>query len=170
MALKFQPRRAARYYKLKFLRLKGDAESIARGIGLGIFIGITPTLPFHTIALLICSPLLGANIIAALLAATLVSNPMTFFAQYYFSWKIGSLLFPSHVSWNTIQQLLDFLASDVTFKEKVAAFLHLGSQTMATLLAGGFVLALLPSVAGYFFSRGAIRRFQKKRLEKHILS
>jgi len=167
---KFRPLRAARYYKLKFLRLKGDADSIGRGVGLGIFVGITPTIPFHTIALVVLSPLLRANIIASLLAATVVSNPMTFFAQYYLSWKIGNWFFPSKVSWNTIQSFLDYIASDASFRETVAAFLHIGSQTMITLLAGGFILALLPAIAGYLVSRFLIQRFHKKRSQKHILS
>lgn len=168
--MKFQFRRTARYYQLKFLRLKGDAESIARGAGLGIFIGITPTLPFHTILLLLLCPPLRGNLIAALLAATIVSNPLTFFFQYYFSWKLGNWLVPCNVSWESIQALLDYLTGDASFTQSIEAVLHLGKNTMITLLAGGVLLAAPSAVIVYFLTRATITKFRNKRLQKHILS
>ena len=168
--MKFQPRRTARYYQLKFLRLKGDPESIARGAGLGVFIGITPTLPFHTILLLLFCPLLRGNLIAALLAATLVSNPLTFFFQYYFSWTLGKWLVPSSVSWGEIQALLNFLTGDASFRQSIEAVLHLGKNSLIPLLVGGCLLAAPIAAMVYFLTRAAIVRFRNKRLKKHILS
>lgn len=169
MALKFQPKRTFRYYHLKFLRLKGDPESIARGVGLGVFIGITPTLPLHTVAIVVLAPLLRGNIIAAILAATLVSNPFTFFPQYYLSWHVGNWLIPGNMSWKSIQSLLN-LFSEASFRESVVAFFHLGRQTIITLLTGGVLLAIIPTIAAYFLSRAIIIKFRKRRIEKHILS
>jgi len=39
---KIEPQRTARYYYLKFIRLKGDPAMLARGVAVGVFIGITP--------------------------------------------------------------------------------------------------------------------------------
>jgi uncharacterized protein (TIGR03546 family) len=169
VAFKFQPIRTIRYYRLKFLRLKGDPESIARGVGLGVFIGITPTLPLHTIAIVVLAPLLRGNIIAAILAATLVSNPFTFFPQYYLSWHVGNWLIPCDVSWESIQSLLN-LFSDASFRESIIAFSNLGRQTIITLLTGGVLLAIIPTIAAYFLARTIIIKFRKRRFEKHILS
>lgn len=168
--MKFQPWRTARYYQLKFLRLKGDPESIARGASLGTFIGITPTLPFHTILLLLFCPLFRGNLIAALLAATIVSNPFTFFFQYYFSWIVGKWLFPSSVSWSEIQSLLNFITGDATFRQSIEAVMHLGKDSILPLVVGGCLLAAPCAALVYFLIRSAIVRFRNKRLKKHILS
>lgn len=168
--MKFQPWRTARYYRLKFLRLKGDPESVARGVGLGVFVGISPTLPLHTIQLLLFCPLFRGNLIAALLAATIVSNPLTFFFQYYFSWMVGNWLLPSRVSWNEIHALLNYITGDSTFRQAIEAVLHLGKDALLTLLVGGWVLALPFAVIFYFLSRTALVRFRNKRLKKHLLS
>lgn len=168
--MKFQPWRTARYYQLKFLRLKGDPESIARGVGLGAFVGISPTVPFHTIQLLLFCPLLRGNLIAALLAANIVSNPLTFFFQYYFAWMLGKWLLPSSVSWSQIQTQLNYITGDASFKQSVEALLHLGRSALLTLLVGGWVLALPCAAILYFLSRTAVIKFRNKRRGKHILS
>ena len=38
---KIQPQRAARYYYLRFIRLQGDPHTLARGVAIGLFIGVT---------------------------------------------------------------------------------------------------------------------------------
>jgi hypothetical protein len=73
--------RRLRYYKLRFLRLKGDPKSIARGVALGTFIGITPTLPLH-IATPIIAPLIRQSH-GAFLAG--LRSALTYFPQYYLS-------------------------------------------------------------------------------------
>src|SRR5210317_1471269 len=98
--MKLEPQRAARYYYLRFIRLRGKPSELARGIAVGTFIGITPTIPFHTILALICASLLRSSKIAAVLATFVVSNPLTFFLQYYFSWKIGTWFTSREHSWN----------------------------------------------------------------------
>ena len=92
--MKLEPRRTARYYYLRFIRLKGDPSVLARGVAVGTFIGITPTIPFHTVMALGLSFILRGSKVAALLATFLVSNPLTFFPQYYLSWQIGNWLLP----------------------------------------------------------------------------
>ncbi|MEA1867995.1 MAG: DUF2062 domain-containing protein, partial [Thermodesulfobacteriota bacterium] len=43
------PGRTVRYQWLRLVRLRGDPFVLARGIAIGTFIGLTPTIPFHTI-------------------------------------------------------------------------------------------------------------------------
>jgi uncharacterized protein (DUF2062 family) len=85
--MKFQPGRTAKYYYLRFLRLRGKPGELARGVAIGIFVGITPTIPFHTILALILAMILRGSKIAALLATVLVSNPLTFVSQKYYLGK-----------------------------------------------------------------------------------
>jgi len=46
------PKRFFKYFYLKFLRLKGDPQSLAGGIAIGVFLGIMPIMPFQTLILL----------------------------------------------------------------------------------------------------------------------
>ncbi len=32
----------------KFISLKGDPRKISMGMAIGVFVGVTPTIPFHT--------------------------------------------------------------------------------------------------------------------------
>ncbi len=171
MKKKFSLFRTARYYYLRFLRLKGEPRAIARGVSLGIFIGITPTLPLHTVLILVTSPLLRANLVAALLAATVISNPLTFGPQYYLAWLVGDLLLPCHVSWPTIRATLALITGgEATFRESLTAVWHLGSATLLTLQVGGIVLASPAAVATYFWSHWLVRRFRRRRAERHLYS
>ena len=49
-------KRTLRYHWLKFLRLQDDPRKLAWGMALGIFIGITPTIPFHFVSILFLAP------------------------------------------------------------------------------------------------------------------
>ncbi|MEW6428379.1 MAG: DUF2062 domain-containing protein [Thermodesulfobacteriota bacterium] len=168
--MKFEPRRTVRYYYLRFLRLKADPGSIARGVSLGVFIGITPTLPLHTVLLLALVPLLRGNLVAAFLAATVVSNPLTFPLQYSLSWIVGSYLLPCDVSWNDICTTLDMAMGEAPFLDALKEMAHLGRGPLITLVGGGTVLALPPAVASYFGSRWLVVRYRMKKREMQRLT
>lgn len=165
----YQPRRAARYYYLRLLRLKGDPHTLARGIAVGLFVGVTPTIPLHTALILAFAFLFRGNIIAGVLSSWLVSNPLTFLPQYYLSWKIGKWLTSTDLSWSRINEVMEILASDVGFKESLLAMSHLGKEAIATLLLGGCLLAAPITLAGYVLSFKFFLAVQRKRREKHIL-
>jgi len=63
-----KPHRTLRYYLLKLKRLRGDPASLARGVALGVFTGITPTIPLHTISIIVLSFPFRANKISAIFA------------------------------------------------------------------------------------------------------
>jgi len=155
--------RRLRYYKLRFLRLKGDPKHIARGAALGIFIGITPTIPLHTIALLIISPLIRANLIAAFLSSVAVCNPLTYFPQYYLSWLIGNALTPYNLTWERIKGVMDIVFSSTGTQAKLVAMSHLGLDTVIVLCLGGVVLALPFTVAAYILTYKLFKKLRRKR-------
>ena len=165
----FQPSRTARYYYLRFLRLKGDPHTLARGIAIGVFIGVTPTIPLHTVLILMLAFLLRGNAIAGILASWVVSNPFTILLQYYFSWKVGSWLTQTDLSWSRIHQVTVLLTSGAGFQESIAAVAQLSGEAIITLVAGGILLAIPLAFAGYFLSFYFFRSIQVKRREKHIL-
>ncbi|MFH1019033.1 MAG: DUF2062 domain-containing protein [Pseudomonadota bacterium] len=164
-----KPRRAAKYYYLKFLRLQGDPHSLALGVAIGLFVGITPTVPLHTAFIIILAWPLRGNILAALIAATAISNPLTWLPQYYFCWRLGNWLLPGHLSWERIQALLSLFTSDAGFKESLATLWQLGLDAAAVMLLGGVLLAIPFTCAGYILAFKFFRALRKKRQDKHIL-
>ena len=169
VSMKFQPRRAAKYYYLRFIRLRGKPGELARGVAVGIFVGITPTIPFHTILALIFAMILRGSKIAALLTTVLVSNPFTFVPQYYLAFRIGNWLTPGNISWEKMSELMEALSSGAHFRESLAALGHIGLETLMILLIGGSVLAIPFTIVSYVLSFLFFRSLQQKRREKHIL-
>ena len=168
--MKLEPRRAARYYYLRFIRLRGHPSVLARGVAIGTFVGITPTLPFHTILALFFAFILRGSKIAALLATILVSNPFTFFLQYYFSWKIGNWFTPGKHSWEEVSVLIETVLNGHDFGPTVAALTEIGKDSLMILIGGGIILAVPFTIIFYFLTYRFFRSIQKKRLEKHVLS
>ncbi len=168
--MKFQPGRLIKYYYLRFIRLKGDPRAIARGAAIGTFFGSTPTIPFHTISLLIFAPLLRGNIVAAFLTSVLMCNPLTYFPQYYFSWYIGTKITPYDLSWQRISSVTDVIFSHAGFKESLNALSQLGVDAVLVMLAGGVVYALPLAIIAYFVTLRFFISLQNKRAKRHILN
>lgn len=168
--MKLEPRRAARYYYLRFVRLRGHPKVLARGIAVGTFIGLTPTIPFHTILTLIITFIMRGSKVAALLATITVSNPITILPQYYFSWMIGSWLIPGKHSWDQVSALIDAILHNGSFMKTIAALGEIGFDSLLILLTGGVVLALPFTFIFYCLSYIFFSSIHKKKLEKKILN
>ena len=81
----------------RFKQLNGDPHYVALGMAIGVFISVTPTIPFHTvIALALAFILRGSKAAAAI--GVWFSNPVTipFFLQGQlrcrgvYSWQFSS--------------------------------------------------------------------------------
>jgi len=167
--MKLEPRRASRYYYLRFIRLSGHPSVLARGVAVGTFIGITPTIPFHTILALIFAIILRGSKVTALLAAVIVSNPLTFFLQYYFSWKIGNWFTPAEHSWDEVSGLLDAVVNGENYRGAFTVLAEIGLDSLVILIGGGIILATPFTIAFYVLTYMFFRSINKKRLEKHVL-
>jgi uncharacterized protein len=163
------PKRTFRYYYLKLTRLKGDPQSLASGTAIGIFIGLTPTIPLHTVSALLVTFLTRTSTIAALLATLVVCNPFTYVPQYYFSLVIGNILTPYDINWQRTEIVLDLLLSKSGFSESIDALTGVGYEAIIVLLVGGAVFALPFSIAGYFLSLRLFICVRDKKDKKHIL-
>ncbi|MDF1615282.1 DUF2062 domain-containing protein [Desulfurivibrio dismutans] len=168
-----EPQRTARYYYLKLLRLKGDPYSLARGVTVGVGVGIIPIVPLQTLIILIVAPLLRGNSIAGIISGLLVSNPFTLLPQYYLSWKIGKLIYPVDVTWSRVQETLEYAltgGNSATLGERLTAFGHLGYESIAILILGGLILAIPLVLIAYPLSLQLFLTIQRKRRQKQILS
>ena len=143
-------RRKIRYCFIRLRRLKGDPKKIAWGMALGVFIGVTPTIPFHMISALALAHLLRISRVAAVMGCW-ISNPITVPPLYYFSFKLGQwLLYPNETL--TLPQCVD-----------AREFLHLGWQVNLALQTGGLILAVPPGLAAYFLTLWAIQRYRARK-------
>jgi len=168
--MKIEPRRTLRYYLLRFVRLKGEPRFLARGFAIGVFIGITPTIPLHTVAILALTILFRSSKLAGLLASWLVSNPLTFFPQYYLSWRLGTFLTGKTISWEKVRQIMQMISDGSGFTEILHAISRLGWDAVITMVTGGCLLALPVAVIGYFAALYLLTIMNRKRLQKQILN
>lgn len=168
--MKEKIRRTSRFYYLKVIRLQGDPRAIARGMAIGVFIGITPTIPLHTVAILLFSYLLRGNTIAAFLANLVFCNPVTYFPQYYLSWLIGNWLTGGTLSWERIHAAMEILFAGSSYPVILHTIGQLGQEAVIVMLLGGVVLATPFTVVSYFASLRFFSTLRKKRRAHHILN
>ena len=146
-------RRSLRYYWLKFLRLQDDPKKLAWGMALGVFIGMTPTMPFHTLLALSLPPLLGISPVAAYLGIW-VMNPVTVAPIYVAAYKVGKFLL--------------YRTGCLGFPENYdyASLLKVLWQGGLALQVGGLVIALPPAILSYFLTLWAVQRYRQRKAQK----
>lgn len=167
--MRFNPLRAIKYFTLRFMRLRGSPYSLAMGAAVGVFIGISPTVPLHTVAIIGITLLMRVSTISALIAGAVVCNPLTMAPQYYLCWKAGNMILPDRLTWNRIQEVLIIL-KDSGFMESLRSISHLSKDAIAVMLTGGFVIGLPLAVLCYFLSFRFFVRLREKKRQKHLLN
>ncbi|MGW8324719.1 MAG: DUF2062 domain-containing protein [Desulfobacterales bacterium] len=149
--------RFSRYNFREFIdrvkKLEGDPHFVAMGLAIGVFISITPTIPFHTVLAVFLAIIFRGSKAAAALGVWF-SNPVTAPIFYWGSYKLGMYLLgnpaPFDVKYESILELLD-LGMDVTI----------------AMIAGGIILGILPGIASYFITRKIITTIRlRKALKK----
>lgn len=162
-------KRTINYYAIRLKRLQGSPRSLALGSAVGAAIGITPTLPFHTVLILAAALLFRVNPIAAIVSATLISNPLTFVPHYYAAWWVGDQLIPHRLSWNQINDLL-YLINHEGFIESFKTLCAVGYNAILVMMVGGMVLALPTGIITYFIAFRFFAVIHNKRRQKHLLN
>jgi uncharacterized protein (DUF2062 family) len=143
--------RKIRYCYLRFRRLRGNPQKIALGMALGVFIGVTPTIPFHTIMALAFSHMFGVSRVAAFMGVW-VSNPVTIPPLYYGSFIIGKkILYPN----------LDLSLPQLVDLQDLIKF---GWDINLSLQLGGLILAFPAAILAYFFTLWALKRYRQQKL------
>jgi hypothetical protein len=147
-------RRKIRYFFLRLRRLPGDPRKIAWGMALGVYIGVTPTIPLHMISALALAHLFRISRVAAVMGVW-ISNPITIPPFYYFSFKIGQwLLYPNESL---------SLPPDFDLRE----LLRLGWEVNLALQTGGLILALPFGLAAYYLTFWAVKRYRTQKPVLH---
>ncbi len=135
-------------FLLKVKSLEGDPHFIALGLAIGVFVGVTPTIPFHTILAVALAFLFRCSKAAAAIGVWF-SNPVTIPLFYFLSYRIGTFLF----------SISPFDAHPRTVLE----LMKVGADITTAMLIGGVILGILPGIAAYFTTRRLICRWQEKK-------
>jgi len=138
------------WYKQLF-SLKGEADAIAAGLAVGVFIGVTPTIPFHTILTILICFSFKKNITAGYLGSWIISNPLTVPFFYVAEYRMGKYLLGN--SYNELN-LSDY---------SLFGMAHMGWDVVVPLLTGGLILAPFFAVPSYFIAYKLILSVRRKR-------
>ena len=156
----------------KIRKLNGDPHYVALGLGLGVFIAITPTIPFHTLIALILAVLLRASKPAVILGIW-VSNPITVIPFYFACYKTGSLFFGSRTgAAAAMETLIHHLESEVSFSEKLnhlALFLNESFDIFIIMNLGGLILGIPAGILTYGLALRFFRQIRSVRQKGETL-
>lgn len=130
------------YWWREFVRqlkqLRGRPRELSLGVAIGVFVGITPTIPLHMVlAVTLAAALRGSKLAAAL--GVWVANPLTIPLFYYGSYRLGSFVLGM---------------DELTLPSKYSVFslMKLGGNVTVAMLHGGVLLGILPAVLAYFLT------------------
>ncbi|OIQ48765.1 hypothetical protein BerOc1_03518 [Pseudodesulfovibrio hydrargyri] len=139
-----------RYWYLRIMRQNSSPKNLAAACALGMFIGALPIIPFQSVVVIALAFVLRVNKLAAWLA-TCYSNAATMVPFYYFLYEVGQAVTPFR---------------NVAFdpdKLRMVDMIHAGWQVFGVMFAGGLAFGIPATIATYFLSLFAIRRYRRRR-------
>ena len=139
--------RQFRYIYLRLIRLRGHPHELALGMAFGIFIGMTPTIPFHTIVAIALALAFKASKITAALG-TWICNPLTIYFIYNYCYKIGSLILGFDHNTKFLSPVIEAI-SHGEFLNIITTILGGGGMVVAAFLLGGIVLGIVFAIPSY---------------------
>lgn len=142
--------RKLRYLYLRFVRLQGSPEQLARGMASGVFAGSFPLFGFQIlIGVAIATVLRGNRIMAA--ASTWISNPFTYLPLFAFNYQVGVWLLGGGA-------MMDF--SDL---DGLKGWMDMGTEVSVRLMLGSTVVGLALALLSYQLGLPLIRRIRHRR-------
>jgi uncharacterized protein (DUF2062 family) len=149
--------RRFRYLYIRLIRLKDQPHELALGTAIGIFIGMTPTIPFHTVAAVALALVFKASKITAAVG-TWICNPLTIYPIYKYSYEIGSFVLRFDQNKKILKPLMDAINS-VQLVDIAITMIGAGGKVAAAFLLGGMLFGIVISVPSYFLSFHCFRVF-----------
>ncbi len=147
-------KRTLKYCWLKLRRLQGDPKKLAWGMALGVFIGVTPTLPFHTIMAIPLAAFLRISMVTAYMGIW-ISNPVTWVPQYLLAYEVGRQILFRGESLRLPEQLTFSACFELLWRGGLA------------LQVGGLIIAVPPAIASYFLTLWAVKRYRQRRAREN---
>jgi uncharacterized protein (DUF2062 family) len=123
-------------YRLK--EREDHPRDIAMGMAIGVFIAVTPTIPFHTVTAVALAFVFRCSKAAAFIGVWF-SNPVTIPFLYYGSYRVGMF----------------FIGDSTPFDERyesIIELINLGLDVTLAMIAGGVILGIPAGLAAYFIT------------------
>ena len=126
----------ALYVRIK--EIQGDPRHIAKGMAIGVFTGVTPTIPFHTVLAIALAFILRGSKPAAIIGS-FVANPITIPFIYVACFKVGTFILNKPIPFDT------------KF-ESITALMTLGLDVTIAMIIGSAILGILPTIIAYILT------------------
>lgn len=145
------------------LQLDDSSESIARGLALGIFVGMTPTVGIQMGIVAIVNTLAKANRMAGV-AMVYISNPLTMIPIYWFDYQIGRWILgqPDSIDRAAFERIFRLEGPNLYAKlqDFVIQLAQFSWEVAGPLFLGGFVLGAALGLMSYPLALRMIRRYR----------
>lgn len=143
-------RRRLRYFYLRFMRMQGSPEELARGLAAGVFSGCFPLFGLQIIiGVAIATIIRGNRLMAA--AGTWISNPFTYVPIFAFNYQLGHWL----LGVGPVDQMADL--------ETLKGWTTMGIHVTVALLTGSCLVGLIFSILSYVLGLQAIQTLRQRR-------
>ena len=148
-------KRALSYYYTKAIREKGTPEYIARGWGIGIFIGFAVPIGLQLVVSVPLAFLMKGSKIGAVVG-TFTTNHFTIFLIYPIQCWLGNLLLGGNLTIDEITRTFEGVFRDKDYQ----ALFELGMETLISFLLGGLLLALVFTPICYYAVKFMVIRYR----------
>ena len=135
----------------RLLKIRGEPKEIALGFSLGLFVGMTPVMGFHTVIAIFFASLLKWNKISAALAVW-ITNPFSAPIIYSITYLVGARVMG-------ISKV--FKMSGVLHSSSFIDMVKKTPEIIGAMTIGGVIIGIPLSLAGYYLIYSAISRYQE---------
>ena len=146
-------KRQLKYFYLRFVRIHAHPEEIARGMALGLLLGMTPTFGVQMALAVFLAALFKENKVAAVLGVW-ITNPLTAPFIYAMNYNLGLLILGKTNG--------GFDAATHNLSDLLKASMDI----FLPLWVGGFVAGIIVAIVGYFVTLRMVMLYRK---EKRII-
>ena len=148
-------KRSFRLLYLRLMRLKGEPKEVAGGMAIGVFVGMTPTVPLHTVLAVLIALILKRSKLAAALGVW-VANPFMLPFIYFLDYKVGQLLTGADAPSLAISNF------------SIANLVDLGWSISFPLFFGGVITGILCAIPSYYITKRLILLYQARRRQRRV--
>jgi uncharacterized protein (DUF2062 family) len=165
-------KRFFRYYYLKLVRQPGSPDYIARGVAIGLFIGMLIPMGGQIVVALALAYLLKAHKIPAM-GCTWITNHFTIGFIYPIQCYLGSYFTKHPLTLEELKVIFEQFI-DAVIKAEEQGFvdgiqlafkelLKLGSEILVPFFIGGAIIGGILALIGYFTAYGVITHHRAKK-------
>jgi len=150
----------ARGWFIHLLHLDDTAHRIALGVGLGMFVALTPTVGLQMLLILLLAVIFRANKAAGIPMAW-VTNPITIVPMYSLNYYVGWLVVGGPTLEDFQQRLTDLMRLDQGWLHWVQGWWRLAIDMAGPLWVGSIIVGLVLGATSYAVLLYLVRLYRR---------